>query len=262
MCSANSWSCSLASLSRITPPPARISGRRALADDVERPGDRLGRAGRAPVQVPRALFGVRRLHVAGADPQVVRHVDVHRAGPPLAGDLERLREDLRQVLDAVRLPAALDDRLDDAGEVGRVVPVLLLQRAAVVLGGRHLTGDGDERARVVERVAHRDRQQHRARPGARVDRDRDAGQPEVRVGHVAGRGLDPRPHEADVVLPPVHPVQEPDRSVACVPEQVRRLFLDQVVDDEVAASHLGHGKPPPWDVVDRTPRVGGLRVRM
>ena len=62
------------------------------------------------------------------------------------------------------------DHLRDAREVGLVVAVLLLQRARVVLVRRHLAGDRDERGRVVERVAHRDGQQHRARAPSRCRR--------------------------------------------------------------------------------------------
>ena len=211
-----------------------------LHQHLECTGDRLGRAGRAPLEAERALLGLGHVDVGGADPEVVRHVDVHGAGAAGARELERLRQELAEVLDALRLEAPLRDHLRDRREVGLVVAVFLLERAGVVLVRRHLAGDRDERGRVVERVAHRDRQQHRAGPGRGVDGDHLAGGAEVRVGHVPGRGLDPREDDLDVVLMVVDAVEQADRPVPGVAEHVRDLLLDQVLDDEVAATHLGH----------------------
>ena len=133
----------------------------------------------------------------------------------------------------------------DPREVGRVVAVLLLERAAVELRGRDLARDRDERGGVEEGVPHRDREQHRAGTGRGVDGDRDPGGAEVSVGHVAGGRLDPRPHQLDVVLAVVDAVQQPDGTVPGVAEDVGRLLLDQVVDDQVAAAHLAHALSSP-----------------
>jgi hypothetical protein len=195
---------------------------------------------RAPTGVARPVGGLRRVDVAGADPEVVGDVDVHRPGTSVAREFERLGDDLGQVLDAVGLVAALRDRLDDAREVGREVAVLLLQRAAVELVGRHLAGDGHERRRVGEGVAHRDCEEHGARTRRRIDRDRNPGRAEVGVGHEPGRRLHPRPHELDLVLAVVDAVEQTDRTVTRVAEDVRRLLADEVVDHEVGPAHLCH----------------------
>ena len=211
-----------------------------LHQHLQRAADRLRRAGRAPLEVLRALLRLGHLDVGGADPEVVRDVDVHRAGASGPRQLERLGQELAEVVDALRLEAPLGDHLRHAREVGLVVAVLLLEGARVVLIRRHLARDRDERGRVVEGVAHRHGQQHRAGARRGVDRDHLTRGAEVRVGHVAGRGLDPGEDDLDVVLVVVDAVEQPDSPVPGVAEHVGHLLLDQVLDDEVAATHLGH----------------------
>ena len=67
--------------------------------------------------------------------------------------------------------------------------------------------------------------------------------PVVGVRHVPGAGLDPREDDLDLVLPVVHAVEEPDGTVPRVAEQVRHLLPDEVLDDEVGATDLGHRSP-------------------
>ena len=64
---------------------------------------------------------------------VERHVDVHRPRPARQHGGHRLAQRQRQHVDARRLPAALDHRADDVGEVGLEVLVDFLERAAVEL---------------------------------------------------------------------------------------------------------------------------------
>src|SRR5919206_393129 len=51
------------------------SGAARAGQDAERALNRLGRARGAPLKVPRALLRLRRLHVAGPDPEVIGDVD-------------------------------------------------------------------------------------------------------------------------------------------------------------------------------------------
>src|SRR5439155_15249501 len=125
-------------------------------------------------------------------------------------------------------------------EVGLVVAVLLLERAGVVLVRGYLPGDGDEGGGVVERVAERDGEQHRPRAGRGVDGDQLAGGPEVGVRHVPRRRLNAWEDDLQLVLVVVHAVEQADRPVPGVAEQVRHLFLDQVLDDEVTAADFRH----------------------
>ena len=208
--------------------------------EVERPLHGLRRAGCPPVEHRGALLGLRHVNVGLPDPEVVGDVDVHRAGPAGAGQLEGLGQELPEILDRMGLVAALGDHLRDAREVRLVVAVLLLQRPGVVLVGCDLARDPDERRRVVERVRHRDREQHRPRARGRVHGDHLPGGPEVGIGHIAGAGLDPREDDLDLVLAVVDAVEQADGAVARVAEQVRHLLPDQVLDDEVASAHLGH----------------------
>ena len=76
----------------------------------------------------------RELHVLG-------HVDDDRAGPAVRGDVERLVQDARQLLDAAHEVIVLGAIAGDAGGVA------FLERVRADQMGRHLAGDADERDR-------------------------------------------------------------------------------------------------------------------
>ena len=94
---------------------------------------------------------------------ILGHVDDDRARTARAGDVERLLEHARQVLDLLDEIIVLRDRRRDAADIG------LLERVLADIGIRHLSRDADERHRI--RVGRRDARDEvcRTRAGRRKD---------------------------------------------------------------------------------------------
>jgi hypothetical protein len=66
---------------------------------------------------------------------------------------------------------------------------------------------------------------------------------EIGVRHVAGRLLVARGNQRDLVAHLVERVENPDVAVAADAEHERRLLLDQIFGDQLAALHPSHPAP-------------------
>ncbi len=125
-------------------------------------------------------------------------------------------------------------RAHGRGKVGLIMPIELLEGAAIELAGRDIAGDGKERHRIQMCVGERDREIRRARSAGGERRGRPAGDAVIDVGHEARDGLVMNRNGRDVVAPLVQRVDEADIAVAAQAEDVRHLFTDQIVDDDLA----------------------------
>ena len=112
-------------------------------------------------------------------------------GRPVRGEVERLHEHARDVLDLRDEVGVLDDRQEDAGRVG------LLEGVRADQVRRHLARDDHERRRVEERVGDRRDEVRRARPGGRHGDADLAGRARVALRHVAGALLVAHQHVLD-----------------------------------------------------------------
>src|SRR3954453_19292475 len=121
------------------------------------------------------------------------------------------------------------------GEVGLVLAVQFLERAAAELAGRHVAGDGEERHRIEIGGGERDRQVHRARPARRKGRDRLALHAVVSIRHEAADALVMHRDGFDVVLAFMQRVDELDVAVAAQAEGVGHLLANEIIDDDLAA---------------------------
>ncbi len=177
--SANALSASHASAIR-TPCPARISGRLASAISRAASLSCLGwpsmvgrKPGRPAIDVVEGGVLGARLLLEG----VLGDVDVDRPGAAGAGEVERLGDDVRDVVGVPDQVVVLGHRQRDAGDVDLLERVLADQRAGDVAGdrdhrdrvqlGRGDRGDEVRRARAAGAHAHAD---PAARPGVAVGR--------------------------------------------------------------------------------------------
>ena len=110
-----------------------------------------------------------------------------------------------------------------------------LEGAAIELAGRHVAGHRHERHRVEKGVAKRDRQIGRTRSTRREGRGRLAADAVIDVGHEAGDALVVHGNGLDVSLALEQRVDELDVAVPTQAEDVRRLLLDQIVDNDLGA---------------------------
>ena len=98
----------------------------------------------------RLVAGVREILRLGIDAlgelDVLRDVDHDRTGPAAGGDMERLVQHARQILDALDQIIVLGARPRDADGVA------FLERVVADQMRRHLAGDADDRDRVAQRV--------------------------------------------------------------------------------------------------------------
>src|SRR5437870_2906388 len=124
--------------------------------------------------------------------------------------------------------------LRDVPEHAAVVD--LLERLAVGEGARHLTGEEDERRRILGGGVDADRRVRRPRTA----RDqRDAGPPAelaVGVGHVRGAALVPADDEADTVARVVQPVQHRQMALARDAEDVVHALDEQALHQDLPAA--------------------------
>ena len=198
-------------------------------DDTLRIGAAARRDIRAPFLRPRRFLG------GGFLENVERHVEHDRTRASGDHGLPGLPHGERHHLAARRLENMLAARAHGRGKVGLIMPIELLEGAAVELAGRHIAGDGKERHRIQICVGERDRQIRRARSAGGERRGRPAGDAVIDVGHEARDGLVMHRNGLDVVAPLVQRVDEADIAVAAQAEDVRHLFADQIVDDDLAA---------------------------
>ena len=106
-------------------------------------GDRSAVAARPPLRTMRVRLG--RIPLAEFGLQVLRELDKNRATPALEHRVEGLVQNGRQLLEAARLPPALDDRGGHRRKVVAVRTVELLQDASVLHVGVGAAGDQQER---------------------------------------------------------------------------------------------------------------------
>ena len=158
----------------------------------------IGTAARRDVGAP--FLRLRRLLGGRFHEHVERHVQHHRAGPAGHHGLPGLPHHHRHLLAAGRLVHLLAHAAHGGGEVGLVLAVQLLERAAAELRGRHVAGHGEERHRIEIGGGERDRQVHRAGAAGGECRDRLALHAIVGVGHEAADALVMHRDRLDVVL--------------------------------------------------------------
>jgi hypothetical protein len=161
--------------------------------------------------------------------RVLRDVDVDRAGPAAAGDVERLGDHARQLVRVADEVVVLRHRQGDA------VDVDLLERVLADQGRGHVAGDRDHRDRVEHRGADAGHQVGRAGPrGADAHADL-AGRTGVPVGGVRAALL--VAHEdvpqlrvvaEDVVQRQDHAARVAEHDLDALPEQ--RLAQDVGTD--------------------------------
>src|SRR5690606_19533345 len=150
----------------------------------------------------------------------------------------------RQLLGAHGLEAALDDRLDDLGEIRLAVHVQLLERPAVELLRRHVGRDGED----GRAVGLGDRQPHDlvAGTGPRRGKCRGdlMGDAEEAVRHVDSRLFVARRDHLDLVLHLVEAVDEAHGAMAAHAEDVGDLLPYKCLGDVGATLLLGHAALP------------------
>ena len=210
----------------------------------------VGAAARRDVGAP--LLRLWGLFGGGFLEHVERHVEHDRTGAAGHHRFPRLPHHHRHLLAAGRLIHPLAHGAHRGREVGLMLAIQLLERAAAELAGRHVAGDGQERHRIEIGGGERDRQVHRTGAAGCEGRDRLAGHAVVHVGHETADALVVRRDGLDVALALEQRVDELDVAVAAQAEGVGHFLLDQVVDDDLRAIErvVGH-----WDFLLRTNRV-------
>src|SRR6516165_5596304 len=98
-------------------------------------------------RAPGQWFG-KRLDFGGFGLNVHRHIDECRTAPPFEHDVERQMQDIWKLVDAARLPPALDDRLHHPRKICPVSALQLLQHAASAHVRMNGTSKEQERNRV------------------------------------------------------------------------------------------------------------------
>ena len=148
---------------------------------------RIGAAAAGNVGVP--ILRPRRLLGGRFQKNIERHVEHHRAGTAGGHGLPGLPDGERHHLAAGGLEHALAIGPHGRGKIGLIVPVELLEGAAIELAGRHIAGHRQERHRIQKGIAERDRQVGGAGTAGRKGRGRPAGHPVIDIGHEAGDRL-------------------------------------------------------------------------
>ena len=170
---------------------------------------------------------LRILRVGVAREHVLGERKYHRAWTARAGRRERSRDILG---DAVRT-IDLRDPLRHRPEHPPVVD--LLEGLALLLVGRDLADEEDQRSRVLERGVHPDRRLRGTRP-PRDDRDaRPPGELPVGVGHVRGTALVAARDQADRRV--IEAVEQREEALARNAEDGVGAMDDELVDEELAA---------------------------
>ena len=181
------------------------------------------------------LLRSRRLGRRSLLEDVEGYVEHDRAGPPGHHGFPGLTHCERHHVAAGRLKHPLAVGAHGRGEVRLVMPVGLLESAAIELAGGHVAGHSQERHRIEERVGEADRHIRGARTAGGEGRGRLAGHPVVDVGHEARDRLVMHGDGLDVVRALVEGVDETDVAVAAESEDVRHLLADEVIDDDLTA---------------------------
>ena len=188
------------------------------------------------------VAGVREILRLGIDAlgelDVLRDVDHHRAGPAAGGDVERLVQHARQILDALHQVIVLGARPRDADRVA------FLERVVADQVRRHLAGDADDRDRIHQRIG----QAGDRIGGAGTGGDQHAADLAGRA-RIAFRGV----HRALLVAHQdvLHFVLLEERVVdrqhraARIAEQVLHALVGERLDHHFGAGHFPcHGRHP------------------
>ena len=152
-------------------------------------------------------------------------------GPAVRGDVERLVQDARQVLDPAHEIIVLGAIAGDAGRVA------FLERVRADQMGRHLAGDADERDRIHQRVGEAGDRVGRAGAGGDEQHADLAGRARVAFGGVRGALLVAHQDVADLVLAEERVVDRQHRA-AGIAEHVLDALVLQRLDDHFGAGHL------------------------
>ncbi len=206
--------------------------------------------------------------------RVLGDVDVDRARPSGAGDVERLGHDAGQVVGVAHEVVVLGHRQRDAVDVDLLERVLADQR------GRDVAGDGDHRHRVEERRADPGHEVCGARPGRAHAHPDPAGHPGVAVGGVRAALLVADEDVAQLRVVAEDVVQREDDAARVAEEDVDALAEERLAQDvgpdprslEVARlvehrlpgalDRRGLGRPVVGDVAPSRARTGGRPRRV
>ncbi len=204
---------------------------------------RVGAAAAGDVGVP--ILRPRRLLGGGFQEDIERHVEHDRSGASGGHGLPGLPDGERHHLAARGLEHALAIGPHSRGKVGLIVPIELLEGAAIELAGRHVAGHRQKRHRIQKGVAERDRQVGGAGAAGREGRGRPPGHPVIDIGHEAGHQLVMHRQRLDVVGALIERIDELDIAMAAQAEDLRHLLADEIVDDDLSpVEHILHWRRP------------------
>jgi hypothetical protein len=138
------------------------------------------------------------LHLQAVLGEVLRHVDVHRAWPPLERQVDRFLKDVAGVSDVADEEGLLGGGLEHLLRVrGPVQPGGLVERPAALPVQRRVARDGQDRVGVGHRHREPGEQVERAWPGRGEADPQLVGVHRVAAGHERRGLLVPGDHRAD-----------------------------------------------------------------
>ncbi len=168
---------------------------------------------------------------AAGEQHVLGQVDHDRSRPSRPGDIERLVQNARQVIDVLHQIVVLGARARDAGGVR------LLEGVVADEVGRHLPGEADHRDRIHQRVGQPGDRVGGARPaGHQHDADL-AGRAGIAFGGVDGGLLMPHQDVAQMILL-VERVVDRQYGAAGIAENDINALVAQRLDDHLRPNHL------------------------
>ena len=168
---------------------------------------------------------------AGGELHVLGNVDHDRAGAAGAGDVERLVQDAREIVDVLHQPVVLGAGPRDADRVA------LLEGVVADQVRRHLAGDAHDGDRIHQRVGEAGDGIGRAGPGG-DQHDADlAGRARVALGRMHRAALLAHQHVLDLLLLE-QLVVDRQHGAAGIAEQVLDPLVGQRPDDHLGARHL------------------------
>ena len=227
-----------------TPWPTRITGRSAeesICRGLFHPL-RVRPAARGNVRVP--LRSLRHLHLGFFLEDVERNVEHDGSAPARHHRLPRLARELRHHLRPRGLVHPLAVGLHGGGEIRLVVAISLLKRPPVELVGGYVARHGQKRNRIEKGVGQRYRHVGRARPAGGERRHRLARHPVIDIGHEAAQRLVSNRERLDFIGAFMERIQKTDVPVAAKAEHIGNLFLNEIIDDNLATIHVGQNKAP------------------
>ena len=168
---------------------------------------------------------------AGGELHVLGHVDQHRAGTAGGRDVERLVQDLGEIVDVAHQPVVLGAGPRDADGVA------FLERVVADQVRRHLAGDADQRDRIHQRVGQRRHHVGGAGTGGHQHDAGLAGRARIAFGGMAGALLVADQDVLDLALLEDLVIDRKHRA-AGIAEEMLHAVIDQRADDHRGARHL------------------------